>query len=116
MALPKRALVFFPQRALVLVGAVATALGELFRQAGTALAGPFWQTFFTQMAQLAVVIIQLSGPIIGNLATVFAGILQAFAPLAPVIGQALVSSPRGSPTSRSDCRATRRFSGSSTMR
>jgi hypothetical protein len=73
------------------VGAISTVMGELFASAGKALASPFWQNFFQTMTDLAVPILRQMGPTIGNLAKGFAALLLAFAPLAPVIGQVLLT-------------------------
>jgi hypothetical protein len=69
---------------------LAGVMGELARQALTALASPFWQDFFKQMADLALPLLQQMGPIILNVAKGFAGLLLAFAPLAPQIGKFLL--------------------------
>jgi len=73
------------------VGAVAKVMGSLFESAGKALASPFWVNFFQQMTDLAIPILTQMGPTIGNLAKGFAGLLLAFAPMAPVLGQVLLS-------------------------
>lgn len=72
------------------VGLLGGALGTLAASVGASLASPFWQAFIEQMTQLGVVVINLAGPILMNLATAFAGILLAFAPLVPRIGAFLV--------------------------
>lgn len=72
------------------VSLISAALGDMFARMGTALAGPFWQQFFAQMTDVTVLFIQLAGPIMENLSVGLAGLLQAFAPLALVIGGWLV--------------------------
>jgi hypothetical protein len=67
------------------VRTVAGVLGELAQQALTALASPWWQAFFTQMAAIAVPLLQQSGPLFLSLAQAVAALFLAFAPLAPRI-------------------------------
>jgi hypothetical protein len=64
---------------------LAGVMGELARQALTALASPFWQNFFTQMAQIALPLLEQMGPLFLNVAQAFASLFLAFAPFAPKI-------------------------------
>jgi hypothetical protein len=64
---------------------LAGVMGELARQALTALASPFWQNFFAQMAQIALPLLEQMGPLFLNVAQAFASLFLAFAPFAPKI-------------------------------
>lgn len=72
------------------VGKLATTMGELFREAGQALNSPFYRQFITYLGDTGSKTIDQFGHIIGNLATGFAGLLQAFAPLSDGIGAGLL--------------------------
>lgn len=69
-----------------LVGDLAGAMGDLFRDAGKALGSPFWVDFFTTIRDLARPTIKTFGDIVGNLAKGFGGLLTAFAPIGQAIG------------------------------
>lgn len=76
------------------VGILARAMGDLFAQAGRALASPFWVNFLTTLGQVAAPLIGNFGVIIGNLAIGFAALLEAFAPLAVQMSGGLANMAR----------------------
>lgn len=71
------------------VGSLAHTIGGLAAEAGTALAGPFWQQFFSFIDGEAGPILTQFGHVIGNLAHGFAGLVEAFAPVTRQIGAGL---------------------------
>ncbi len=72
------------------VGSLSRAMGTLFREAGRALEGPFWQDFFRFIADTAAPALLTFGRTIGNLITGFAGLFQAFAPVGLSVGDAFL--------------------------
>lgn len=64
------------------IGDISEVFGDLAVQAATALTGPWWQQFFGYMAEVTPIFLQQWGELGGNIVTFFAGISQAFAPLA----------------------------------
>jgi hypothetical protein len=77
------------------VGSLAGVMGELFRAAGKALTAPFWQDFFRLVERYAPILIGQFAQIIGGLATMFAGIITAFAPYAQELGDFFVQAALG---------------------
>jgi hypothetical protein len=73
-----------------LVGSVAAAVGDLFAAAGKALSSPFFKSFFKDLAASIGPSVKTMGEIFGNLATAFAGLFQAFLPVAKSMGDGLV--------------------------
>jgi hypothetical protein len=69
---------------------LGSALGQLATEAGKALTGPFWTQFFTFLGQIAGPVLLTMGRTLGNVAVGFAGLMQAFGPLALQFGQALL--------------------------
>lgn len=70
-----------------LFSGLATALGDLFIQAGEALGSPFWVDFFKMLAKQAPGALKSFGTFIGDILTGFAGILTALQPFAEDIGK-----------------------------
>jgi len=68
-----------------IIGAAAGALGDLFAAAGKALQAPFWRDFFNFLASTVGPNIRIFGQILGDLATGFAGLLMAFAPVGDTV-------------------------------
>jgi len=66
------------------IGQLADQLGDLFIQASNALTGPFWAQFFQFVGRVAGPTIDTLGHIIGDLFEGFAGLAQAFQPVADV--------------------------------
>ncbi|HET7386844.1 MAG TPA: hypothetical protein VFJ19_09315 [Nocardioidaceae bacterium] len=74
-----------------LVGSTAGELGHLADEAGHALTDPFWTNWFGFVADEAAPTLDTFAHVIGNLATGFAGMLQAVAPLSHDVGDELES-------------------------
>jgi hypothetical protein len=74
-----------------LVAQLAVTMGNLFRAAGQALGSPFWQNFVHFLGDEGSKIISQFGQTIGNLATGFAGLMEAFAPVVDSIGNGLLN-------------------------
>jgi phage-related protein len=74
----------------LLVGAVAATLGDLARQAGAALAGPWWQQFFALVSAQIVPALRTMGQTLGNVATGSAGLFAQMIPLGVQFGQVLL--------------------------
>lgn len=73
-----------------LIGAVAEAMGTLFRQAGQALQGPFWTKFFGFLQSTAGPNLLIFGRTIGQVIEAFAALGIAFQPLADQFGKGLL--------------------------
>lgn len=73
-----------------LVGDIAIVLGTLAREAGKALAGPFWRQFFDFVAKIAGPTLLTMGRTVGLVAQGFAGLLEAFAPISTQFGTVLL--------------------------
>lgn len=69
-----------PKMAPLMKG-VTSALHDLERGAIAALQGPFWQTFMTNIGQIAGPVLGSLGRAFGNIITGIAGILNAFLPM-----------------------------------
>lgn len=63
------------------VGDMAEMMGLLAIRTAEMFTNPFWRQFFDDMAARSPVFLELLGEITGNLLTMTAGIMQAFAPL-----------------------------------
>ena len=63
------------------VGALGSVLGDLAVEAADLFTSPWWQQFFGMVAKMAPQFLKLLGEIGLNLLTVFAGVMEAFAPL-----------------------------------
>jgi len=74
----------------VFVGDLAKTMGDLFSAAGKALTSPFWTNFFTYVAQTAGPTLATMGRVIGDVATGFAGLMQAFAPVVTQFGAGIL--------------------------
>lgn len=72
------------------VGDLAKTMGDLFAQAGKALTDPFWTGFFTQIGSVAGPLLTDFVTTLGNIATGFAGIIQAFIPMSGQVGGGIV--------------------------
>jgi hypothetical protein len=72
------------------VGALAGVFGTLFIQASQALTDPFWTNFFGLISGSAGPILSDFATVLGNIATGFAGIIQAFLPMSTDVGGGLV--------------------------
>jgi len=70
---------------------ISKVLGDLATQGAKALTSPFWQQWFSMMAEYAPIFLQAFGQISGSLLEMIAGVLQAFAPFSKDIGDAFVS-------------------------
>jgi phage-related protein len=68
------------------IGDVASAIGDLFAQAGKALQSPFWAQFFAFLDRVTGPTIKTIGETLGNIAAGFAGLGEAFFPVAQSIG------------------------------
>lgn len=73
-----------------LVRSVAGALGTLAEDAGRALTGPFWTQFFQFVGQVAAPTLLIMGRTLGAVAQGFAGLLEAFQPVADQFGGGLL--------------------------
>jgi len=71
------------------VGRMGAALGELAREAGATLAGPWWRQFFSWLGGTAITSVQIFARTLGNLTTGFAGLFQAFSPVGMGLGKSL---------------------------
>lgn len=72
-----------------LITALSNGMGDLAREAGTALNNPFWRGFITFLNGEAGPSIHIFGDVIGNLATGAAGLIEAFAPVWDQMGRGL---------------------------
>lgn len=72
------------------IGDLATTMGSLFAQAGKALQSPFWHQFFDYVSATASPTIVTMGKVIGDLATGFAGLLEAFQPVTDKLGNGIL--------------------------
>jgi len=72
-----------------LIATISGALGDLAKDAGQALASPYWTGFISFIQGEAAPSIQTFGVIIGNLAHGFAGLLEAFKPVWDQMGAGL---------------------------
>ena len=72
------------------IASIATEMGTLAEESGTALTSPFWKQFFAFINDTAVPAISVMGHTIGNFATGLAGLLQAFWPVASGFGDGLL--------------------------
>ncbi|MBT0771806.1 hypothetical protein KIH74_22890 [Kineosporia sp. J2-2] len=63
------------------VGDLATTMGDLAREAGKALGGPFWTDFFGYVGDVGPDLLGKIGRIIGDLVQGFAGLVKAFDPV-----------------------------------
>lgn len=73
-----------------LIGQTATTLGSMASEAGKALAGPWWQQFFTTVSAQINPALKTMGSTVGNFATGAAGIFQQLLPLGVQFGQMLL--------------------------
>lgn len=64
------------------ISGAAQAFGTLMQDAEQALKSPFWKQFFSFIGKTAKPMIEDFGKIFGNLLKVFAGVTEAFAPMA----------------------------------
>ncbi len=72
-----------------LVGSVATAMGDMARKAGAALAQPFWLQWFGWLKGEATSTITAFGTIAGNVFIGFAALIKAFSPIWDSMGAGL---------------------------
>lgn len=72
------------------VGSISKVAGDLFVQLADMFTNPFWQEWFSLMAQYAPIFLTQFGSISMSLLTFVAGVLEAFAPFSAEIGQAFV--------------------------
>jgi hypothetical protein len=72
------------------VRSLATTMGDLFREASKALTSPFWVQFFAWVSKTAGPTLTTFAKIMGNLATGFAGLLEAFSPVTDAMGRGLL--------------------------
>lgn len=72
------------------VGEMSRVMGDLARDMGIALTSDEWRKFFSEMAKSLPILLDQVGRILGNLATMFAGLMEAFAPFAEDFGDVLV--------------------------
>lgn len=68
-----------------LAKAAASALDTLLKSADKALGSPFWKQFFSMLQSQAKPSILAFGQLVGNLAQLFAALLQDLAPVAPKV-------------------------------
>jgi hypothetical protein len=68
------------------IGGLASTMGTLASEAGKALTDPFWQRFFTFVGNTAGPILITMGHIVGDIATGFAGLAEAFKPVTLSLG------------------------------
>lgn len=80
---------------ILFVHTLAVVMGNLFEQAGKALASPFWVTFFTTIGQVGGPILTNFAVTLGYVAQGLASLLVAFAPLAVQFSAGLASLARG---------------------
>jgi hypothetical protein len=72
------------------VGKVATALGEMFLQGAKTLKDPFWTNFFGFVEKHAIPALQGIFTFLLDVATGFAGLVQAFLPVTATVGGGLL--------------------------
>jgi phage-related protein len=70
------------------IGTLATTMGGLLQQAGATLTDPFWTQFFAFVQGTANPVLSTLTSIVGHILTGFAGLSQAFSPVATAILQA----------------------------
>lgn len=72
------------------LGGLASVMGDLFAKAGQALQAPFWQQFFGFLGRTVGPDLRVFVGILGNLARGFAGLFEAFDPVAQQLGKGLL--------------------------
>lgn len=77
------------------VGGMARAMGDMAAQAGRALTSPYWQQFFGFIQSEAAPSLRIFGQVLGNLATGFAGVLEAFRPVWDQMGRGILDLTAG---------------------
>jgi len=76
------------------VGGLAKTMGDLADESGRALAGPWWQQFFSFVNQTAAPALKMMGATIGNLVTGLAGLFQAMSPAGMDFGKGLLDASK----------------------
>lgn len=76
------------------VADLAKTLGDLASQAGRALAGPWWQSFFSFIGSTAGPVLRMMAETIGNVTTGLAGLFRAMAPAGMDFGAGLLGASR----------------------